>query len=80
MVLFSVADHGAGIPAEEVGRVFERFYRVERGDARETYGHGLGLYIARKIVEAHGGRIWAESRPGAGATFLFTLPAAPEEP
>ncbi len=80
MVLFSVADHGVGIPPDEVGRVFERFYRVERGDARETYGHGLGLYIARKIVEAHGGRIWAESRPGAGATFLFTLPAAPEEP
>ncbi len=79
-VLFSVTDEGVGIPAEEVDRIFERFHRVERHDARETYGHGLGLYIARKIVEAHGGRIWVETTPGAGATFLFTLPRAPEEP
>jgi len=79
-VLFSVSDRGAGIPPDEVDRIFERFHRVERGDARETYGHGLGLYIARKIVEAHSGRIWVESTPGVGSTFLFTLPAAPEEP
>lgn len=79
-VLFSVTDQGVGIPADELPRVFERFHRVERHDARETYGHGLGLYIARMIIEGHGGRIWAQSRPGAGSTFLFTLPAAPEEP
>lgn len=79
-MLFSVTNQGVGIPAEEVDRIFERFHRVERHDARETYGHGLGLYIARKIVEAHGGRIWVETTPGAGATFLFTLPRAPEEP
>jgi PAS domain S-box-containing protein len=79
-VLFAVSDAGIGIPAEEIRRIFERFHRVERHDARETYGHGLGLYIARKIVEAHGGRIWVESTPGEGSTFLFTLPRAPEEP
>jgi len=78
-VLFAVTDQGSGIPPEALERVFERFTRLEQGDARETYGHGLGLYIARKIVEAHGGRIWAESPPGRGATFLFTLPAAPED-
>jgi PAS domain S-box-containing protein len=79
-VLFSVTDRGVGIPAGELAKVFERFHRVERGDARATYGHGLGLYIARRLVEAHGGRMWAESTgPGQGATFLFTLPRAPEE-
>ncbi len=79
-VLFSVTDQGIGIPADELPRIFERFHRVERHDARETYGHGLGLYIARMLIEGHGGRIWAQSSPGAGSTFLFTLPAAPEEP
>ncbi|MCB0215349.1 MAG: PAS domain S-box protein [Caldilineae bacterium] len=79
-VLFTVADRGMGIPPDELQRIFERFHRVERHDARETYGHGLGLYIARKIVEAHGGRIWVESTPGIGSTFMFTLPRAPEEP
>lgn len=79
-VLFSVTDRGVGIPAEELPRIFERFHRVERHDARETYGHGLGLYIARMIIEGHGGRIWVQSTPGSGSTFLFTLPAAPEEP
>jgi signal transduction histidine kinase len=79
-VLFAVSDRGVGIPLEELQRVFERFHRVDRHDARETYGHGLGLYIARKIVEAHGGQIWVESTPGKGSTFMFTLPRAPEEP
>jgi signal transduction histidine kinase len=79
-VLFAVADHGIGIAPDELARIFERFHRVERGDARDTYGHGLGLYIARRLVEAHGGRMWAESTPGTGSTFLFTLPVAPEEP
>lgn len=79
-VRFAVADRGAGIAAEELEPIFERFHRVERHDARATYGHGLGLYISRKIVEAHGGRIWAERRPGGGSIFYFTLPAAAEEP
>lgn len=78
-VLFAVSDHGSGIPPEELERIFERFHRVERGDDRATYGHGLGLYIARRLVEGHGGRMWAESRPGEGSTFLFTLPPAAVE-
>ena len=70
----SVADTGAGIPQEDLPRIFERFYKVDR--ARGKSGTGLGLAIARHVVEAHGGRIWAESVEGKGATFYFTLPAA----
>jgi two-component system phosphate regulon sensor histidine kinase PhoR len=70
----SVADTGVGIPAEDLPRVFERFYKVDR--ARGKSGTGLGLAIARHVVEAHGGRIWAESVEGRGATFYFTLPKA----
>jgi len=54
--------------------VFDWFYRVERGDARETYGYGLGLYIARRLVELMGGRIWVESQVGKGSCFSFALP------
>ncbi|MEO8430848.1 MAG: HAMP domain-containing sensor histidine kinase [Acidobacteriota bacterium] len=68
---FSVCDTGSGIPAEMLERVFERFWQVGKGDRR---GLGLGLYISRSIVEAHGGRIWAESREGAGSRFRFTIP------
>ncbi len=70
----SVADTGVGIPAEDLPRIFERFYKVDR--ARGKSGTGLGLAIARHVVEAHGGRIWAESVEGKGATFYFTLPKA----
>ncbi len=70
----SVADTGAGIPHEDLPRIFERFYKVDR--ARGKSGTGLGLAIARHVVEAHGGRIWAESVEGKGATFYFTIPAA----
>jgi signal transduction histidine kinase len=68
---FAVADDGPGLPAAELDRVFERFHR---GDAHRREGTGLGLAIARALVEAHGGRIWAESTPGGGATFRFELP------
>lgn len=71
-VVVSVADTGPGIPHEELTRVFERFYKVDR--ARGQAGTGLGLAIARHIVEGHGGRIWAESDLGHGATFRFMLP------
>jgi heavy metal sensor kinase len=71
---FSVADTGSGIPVEQLERLFDRFYRTDSGRARDSGGSGLGLAIARAIVEAHGGRIWAESRPGQGATIRFALP------
>jgi signal transduction histidine kinase len=68
---FAVADDGPGIPAAMLHAGFERFRQVGRNDAR---GHGLGLYISKCIVEAHGGRIWVESAPGQGSRFAFTLP------
>jgi signal transduction histidine kinase len=74
-VVFRVADTGAGIPPEHLPRLFEKFYRVP-GAPRG--GAGLGLAITREIVAAHGGEIRAESEPGRGTTFTFTLPAAPE--
>jgi two-component system phosphate regulon sensor histidine kinase PhoR len=68
-----VADDGPGLPPEAVNRVFERFYRVDKARSREEGGTGLGLSIVKHIVQAHGGRVWAESQPGAGARFCFTL-------
>jgi len=72
-VRFSVSDRGAGIPAEHLAHVFERYWQVEGGDRR---GSGLGLYIAKGIVEAHRGRIWITSAVGEGTTVHFTLPLA----
>ncbi|MCR4405040.1 MAG: ATP-binding protein [Candidatus Acetothermia bacterium] len=73
-VLISVSDTGKGIPAEELPRIFERFYRGEQSRSRRSGGAGLGLAIAKQLVEAHGGRIWAESEPGRGTKVSFTLP------
>ncbi len=75
-VIVSVSDRGIGIPAEEIERIFTKFHRVERGDTMENYGHGLGLYICRRLVEAQGGRIWVESMLGEGSTFRVSLPLA----
>ena len=69
-----VRDTGIGIPAEELPRIFERFYRVDPVRSRETGGAGLGLCIAKTIAEAHGGRIDVHSSPGAGSTFTLLLP------
>jgi signal transduction histidine kinase len=72
----TVADTGPGIAPEHLPRLFDRFYRVDTARAREDGGTGIGLAIARSVVEAHGGRIWAESEPGKGSTFTFELPVA----
>jgi two-component system sensor histidine kinase KdpD len=68
----AVADTGPGIPADDLPHVFDKFYRSTR--ERRTPGSGIGLAICRGFVEAHGGRIWVESKPGRGATFRFTIP------
>jgi two-component system phosphate regulon sensor histidine kinase PhoR len=73
-IRIEVTDTGIGIAAEDLPRIFERFYKVDR--SRATSGTGLGLAIARHLVETHGGRIWAESKVGKGSTFYFTLPLA----
>ncbi|MBN1260719.1 MAG: PAS domain-containing protein [Anaerolineae bacterium] len=73
-VRVSVQDSGIGVPYAEQERIFERFYRVEGPETRAVPGTGLGLYLARAIVRAHGGRIWVESIPGSGATFHISLP------
>jgi signal transduction histidine kinase len=73
-VEITVIDDGIGIPKEELGRVFERFYQVEDHLTRHHGGLGLGLAIAKEVVEQHGGRIWAESGEGQGCRFRITLP------
>ncbi len=77
-VVFSVADRGRGIPPEKLETIFGRFQQVDASDSRQKGGTGLGLAICRSIVTQHGGRIWVESTPGEGSTFLFTIPALPE--
>jgi two-component system, OmpR family, phosphate regulon sensor histidine kinase PhoR len=76
-VEFTVQDFGPGIASEHLNRIFERFYRVDKARSRESGGTGLGLAIVKHIVNAHGGRVWAQSELGAGAQFHFTLPLAP---
>lgn len=73
-VLVAVKDQGIGIPKDVLPRLFQRFTRVE---GRKVAGTGLGLYLTRHLVEAHGGKIWVESEEGKGSTFYFTLPSAP---
>jgi signal transduction histidine kinase len=76
MVQASVSDTGIGIPADQLDRIFERFYQVDGSATRKFGGAGLGLAIVQRIIEAHGGRIWVESELGRGSTFSFTLPKA----
>jgi signal transduction histidine kinase len=75
-VEISVSDTGEGIPAEDLPHIFERFYRVDKSRTRATGGSGLGLTIARRLVEAHGGTITAQSKLGKGSRFSFTIPVA----
>jgi signal transduction histidine kinase len=77
-VVVTVADEGVGIPEQDIPRVFDRFYQGKSGFHRGHVGLGLGLYIAREIVELHGGSIWVESTQGKGSTFSFTLPLTQE--
>ncbi|QRN96062.1 PAS domain S-box protein [Archangium violaceum] len=77
VVRFWVSDTGPGIPPEALEHLFDRFWQVRHGDRR---GAGLGLSIAKGLVEAHGGRIWVESEPGRGSTFCFVVPVAHEAP
>ncbi|HCI79787.1 MAG TPA: hypothetical protein DHW02_08860 [Ktedonobacter sp.] len=77
-VVMCVADHGSGIPPSEREKIFQHFYRLERDQRTHTQGSGLGLAICRGIVEAHGGRIWVEDRPGGGSSFYVALPLVAE--
>jgi two-component system phosphate regulon sensor histidine kinase PhoR len=80
-VRVAVADTGVGIPAQDLPRIFDRFYRVDKARSREKGGTGLGLAICRWIADAHGGRIEAQSEVGKGSTFTVWLPTAkPNEP
>jgi len=72
-VAVSVSDEGIGIPNEHVGNLFRKFSRVNTGEAKEIKGAGLGLWICKEVVEAHGGKIWVESELGRGTQFKFTL-------
>lgn len=78
-VEFRVRDFGQGIASEHIGRIFERFYRIDKARSRESGGTGLGLAIAHRIVQIHGGTIRAESVLNSGSTFIFTLPKAIKE-
>ena len=73
-ITVAVADTGPGIPADALPHVFDRMYRMDPSRDRATGGSGLGLTIARQLVEAHGGRIWVESEVGVGSRFGFDLP------
>jgi signal transduction histidine kinase len=73
-VILFVADQGIGIPADELPHIFERFYRVDSSLRRSTAGAGLGLFLTKAIVEAHGGQIWARAEAGKGTTFFVALP------
>ncbi len=75
-VTIAVRDHGRGLPLADLDRVFDKFYRADGGDAQLAYGYGLGLYVCRRLIEAQGGRIWAENALDGGAIFYFTLPVA----
>ncbi|KIL49224.1 cell wall metabolism sensor histidine kinase WalK [Jeotgalibacillus soli] len=76
-IIVSVADQGMGIPRENLKKIFERFYRVDKARTRQLGGTGLGLAIAKEVITAHGGRIWASSVEGRGTTIYFSLPFDP---
>ncbi|MBI5048916.1 MAG: PAS domain-containing protein [Deltaproteobacteria bacterium] len=75
MLQVNVEDTGIGIPEKDIPRIFERFYRVDKGRSRELGGTGLGLAIVKHIIQGHNGKIWVKSQPGKGTTFSFTIPS-----
>jgi signal transduction histidine kinase len=79
-VILHVSDEGIGVPEAERERIFSRFARLNSRAVRQMKGVGLGLYIARAIVRAHGGRIWVDAAPGGGAQFSFSLPRQHKAP
>jgi len=74
--VFNVWNAGPGVPADEVEKIFDKFYRVHDENTKTKRGTGLGLFNIRRIIEAHGGRIWCETKPGVWINFLFSLPAS----
>jgi two-component system sensor histidine kinase VicK len=79
MLEISISDQGMGIPKENVNKIFDRFYRVDKARSRQMGGTGLGLAIAKEMIQAHGGSIWAKSEEGKGTTIYFTLPMESEQ-
>jgi signal transduction histidine kinase len=74
-----VTDTGAGIPDDRIGSIFDTFRQIDGSSTRRQGGLGIGLAIAKHIIELHGGRIWVESKQGAGSTFAFMIPVETEE-
>jgi len=78
-VILSISDQGLGIPRKDLGKIFDRFYRVDKARSRQQGGTGLGLAISKEVIEAHHGRIWVDSQEGKGSTFYISLPYEPLE-
>lgn len=76
-VTVSVRDEGMGIKQEDLEKIFDRYYRVESNHTQNIAGFGIGLYLSAEIIQCHGGKVWAESEPGAGSTFYFSLALEP---
>jgi len=79
MLAISIKDTGIGIPKSQQGQIFQKFFRGDNARKLETEGSGLGMYIAKEIVEMHKGRLWFESRENKGSKFTFTLPLVEDE-
>jgi signal transduction histidine kinase len=79
MILFTVEDNGIGIKPEKADKLFQKFYQIDTGPTRKHAGTGLGLVICRGIIEAHGGKIWADNTRRIGAAIKFTLPTRGHE-
>ncbi len=78
-IRMAISDQGMGIPKEHLDKVFDRFHRIDNRDTRKVGGTGIGLYLVKHLVEAHGGKIWVESEVGKGSSFIFELPLCPPQ-